>query len=305
MAEVNASIITIGDELLIGQTIDTNSAFIAGELNGIGIWVKRKITVGDVKDDILSALREQARDCRVIIITGGLGPTADDITKPALCEYFNTMLIENAAALENVTSIFSKLNRLVTEINRQQALVPECCDVLQNARGTAPGMWFEKDGVMYVSLPGVPHEMKGLLTASVIPRLKERLALDAVVHRTLLTAGEGESVIAGHLADFENGLPPHIRLAYLPSYGMVRLRLTGRGAHAALLEQEVGVAFSHLQSLVEKWLVAAEDITLQEAVRRKLKEHGKTLATAESCTGGYIASLVTGEAGASGVYKGS
>src|SRR5688572_21979004 len=226
LSTINAAIITIGDELLIGQTIDTNSAFIAQELNSIGIWVKRRIAIGDVKDEILKTLHEQSRDCQLIIITGGLGPTADDITKPTLCEYFNSKMIIDEKALKNVKDIFTKLNRPLIERNLKQAEVPENCTVLPNLRGTAPGMWFEKDQMIYVSLPGVPNEMKGLMQQSVIPKLKTILQLPFVVHRTLLTSGVGESTLADTIADFENNLPSHIKLAYLPSYGLVRLRLT-------------------------------------------------------------------------------
>ncbi|RYF80144.1 MAG: competence/damage-inducible protein A, partial [Chitinophagaceae bacterium] len=196
MNEVNASIITIGDELLIGQTIDTNSAFIAQELNKIGLWVKRRVAIADDQEAILTTLGEEAGKSQLIIITGGLGPTADDITKPTLCEYFGAKLVVSQEALKNVTDIFQKLGKSLTERNATQAEVPDTCTVLPNLRGTAPGMWFEKEGIFYVSLPGVPHEMKGLMTHSVIPKVLESFSLPAVVHRTLLTAGIGESMIA-------------------------------------------------------------------------------------------------------------
>ncbi|MGN6399497.1 MAG: nicotinamide-nucleotide amidohydrolase family protein [Flavisolibacter sp.] len=349
MKEVNACIITIGDELLIGQTIDTNSAFIAQELNKIGIWVKRRIAIGDVKEEILSALKEQSQDCQVIIITGGLGPTADDITKPTLCEYFNAKLVVDEGALQNVKNIFSKLNRPLIERNLKQAQVPDNCIVLPNLRGTAPGMWWKRpaysnspnggeantqpspkedatyktasqksevsagvtpssggpEGAIVVSLPGVPHEMKGLMTHSVIPKLKESLELPAVVHRTLVTSGIGESTIADTILDFENHLPGHIKLAYLPAYGVVRLRLTGRGSNVSALQKEIDEQFEKLKPLVKEWMIAQEDISLEESVSRLLKEKKKTMATAESCTGGYIAHLITSKAGSSSVYNGS
>jgi len=304
MKEVNASIITIGDELLIGQTIDTNSAFIAQELNKIGIWVKRRVAVGDVKDEILTALKEQSKDCQVIIITGGLGPTADDITKPVLCEYFNSGMIINEEALQNVKAIFTKLNRPLIQRNLKQAEVPDNCFILPNLRGTAPGMWFEKEEVIYISLPGVPHEMKGLMQHSVIPKLKEKLILPAVVHRTLLTGGIGESMLADAIQDFENNLPPHIKLAYLPSYGLVRLRLTGRSDNTELVEKEVEGQFKKLKPLVIEWMIADADVSLEEAVSELLKAKKKTVATAESCTGGYIAHLITSRRGSSAIYKG-
>jgi nicotinamide-nucleotide amidase len=305
MKDVNASIITIGDELLIGQTIDTNSAFIAQELNKIGIWVKRRIAVGDVKGEILSALQEQSQDCQVIIITGGLGPTADDITKPTLCEYFNSKIVVNEEALQNVKDIFARLNRPLIERNLKQAEVPDNCIVLPNLRGTAPGMWFEKEQVIYVSLPGVPTEMKGLVQHSVIPKLKERMNLPAVVHRTLLTFGIGESTIADTVADFENSLPVHIKLAYLPAYGLVRLRLTGRNLKAEELEKQVETHFEKLKHLVAPWKIADRDTSLEEVVSQLLKQKMKTMVTAESCTGGYIAHLITSKPGSSAIYNGS
>ncbi|MGN6164151.1 MAG: competence/damage-inducible protein A [Flavisolibacter sp.] len=305
MKEVNACIITIGDELLIGQTIDTNSAFIAQELNKVGIWVKRRIAIGDVKEEILSALKEQSQDCQVIIITGGLGPTADDITKPTLCEYFNAKLVVDGGALQNVKNIFNKLNRPLIERNLKQAEVPDNCIVLPNLRGTAPGMWWQMNDMVFVSLPGVPHEMKGLMKHSVIPKLKETLELPAVVHRTLVTSGIGESTIADTILDFENNLPGHIKLAYLPAYGVVRLRLTGRGSDVAALQKEIDEQFEKLKPLVKEWMIAQEDISLEESVSRLLKEKKKTMATAESCTGGYIAHLITSKAGSSSIYNGS
>jgi nicotinamide-nucleotide amidase len=305
MQEVNASIITIGDELLIGQTVDTNSAFIGTELNKIGVWVKRRIAVGDIKEDILQTLEEQSKSTPIIIITGGLGPTADDITKPALCEYFGSQLVVSEEALQNVKDIFARLDRPLIERNIKQAEVPHNCTVLNNTRGTAPGMWFEKDGVVYISLPGVPHEMKGLMELSVIPRLKEHFTLPAVLHRTLLTAGKGESEIAELLKGFEAALPSNIKLAYLPSYGMVRLRLTGRAESSEPLSSELDRQFTQLKALVREWMVIDEDITIELAVGRMLKQRGKTLATAESCTGGYIAHLITSHSGSSQFFLGT
>ena len=305
MRTVNASIITIGDELLIGQTIDTNSAFIGQELNKIGVWLKRRIAVGDIKEEILLALKEQSKDNDIIIITGGLGPTADDITKPVLCEYFNATLITDENVLQHVKELFARYNRPMIDRNARQAEVPDTCTVLHNERGTAPGMWFEKEGVIYVSLPGVPHEMKGLIEKQVLPRLKENLELPAVLHKTLLTAGQGESIIAEALSDFEAALPSTIKLAYLPAYGMVRLRLTGRSGNAEHLAKELDEQFSKLKELVKDWMVIDEDKSIDAAVSQLLKAKGKTMATAESCTGGYIAHLITSKAGSSSIFKGS
>jgi len=304
MKEVKAAIITIGDELLIGQTIDTNSAFIAQELNKLGIWVSRRIAVGDVKEEILECLEKESSRCDLLIITGGLGPTADDITKPALCEYFNASLVVDAMALENVHRIFTRLNKPVSERNRMQAEVPDNCRVLQNARGTAPGMWFEKNGVVYVSLPGVPNEMKGLLTDAVVPALQKHFQLSAIVHRTALLAGKGESEVAELLFGFESSLPPHVKLAYLPAFGMLRLRLTARGEDRLLLEAETEQLFADMNEQVRDYLVATEDTSLQQVVIELLKASGKKLAIAESCTGGYIAHLITSIAGSSAVFNG-
>jgi nicotinamide-nucleotide amidase len=227
--QVKASVITIGDELLIGQTIDTNSAWMAQELNKIGIWVHRRVAVGDVWDDIWHALQEEERLSQLILITGGLGPTADDITKPLLCHYFGGRMVVDPGALANVKHIFEELlKRPLIERNLKQAEVPDVCRVLQNRRGTAPGMWFEKEGRIFISMPGVPHEMKGMMTYDILPELQERFTLPVIEHRSLLTAGMGESFLAERIADFETQLPSNIKLAYLPSYGMVRLRLTAR-----------------------------------------------------------------------------
>lgn len=308
MKEVNAAIITIGDELLIGQTIDTNSAFIAQELNKVGIWVKRRVAIGDIKQEILNALKEQSKDCDVIIITGGLGPTADDITKPTLCEYFGGSLVMHQPTLDHVTYLFEHVFKRplpLLERNRKQAEVPDICTVLKNERGTAPGMWFENDNTFFISLPGVPHEMKGLMIDSVIPRLKEVFELPVVLHRTLLTSGIGESMLADHISKFENSLPPHIKLAYLPAYGMVRLRLTARGDKKENIEKELNELFTQLKSLTKEWMIADTDIPLQEGVIKLLKSKKKTVSTAESCTGGTIAHLLTSIAGSSAVFNGS
>ncbi|MES2881574.1 MAG: nicotinamide-nucleotide amidohydrolase family protein, partial [Bacteroidota bacterium] len=326
MNEVNAAIITIGDELLIGQTIDTNSAFIAQQLNKIGIWVKRRIAIGDVKEEILQTLKEQTDDCDVVIVTGGLGPTADDITKPVLCEFFKTKLVVNEEALQNVKDIFTKLNRPLTERNLKQAEVPEGCIVLPNRRGTAPGMYLTPNpspsemekgatalqhnlssttGAATFFLPGVPNEMKGLMIDSVIPLLNKKFLLPFVVHRTMLLAGVGESAVADALVDFENALPEFIKLAYLPAYGTLRLRLTGRGENEKLITTEIDLQFQKLKLAVAEWMVADEDVSLGQAVLLLLRQKNKTIATAESCTGGYIAQLITANAGASANYNGS
>ena len=305
---VTASIITIGDELLIGQTIDTNSAFIAQELNKIGVWVRRRVAVGDVYDEIWNALDEESKESDTIIITGGLGPTADDITKPLLCNYFGGKLVVNEEVLTHVKYLFEKIYRRpgpILERNLKQAEVPDVCTVLHNARGTAPGMLFHKDRRVFISLPGVPHEMKGLVTSEVIPRLLNEFRMPAIVHKTVFTAGQGESVIAELLKDFEPALPEHIKLAYLPNYGMVKLRLTAKGNSKAEVETEMQPYFEKLQDLVKEYLVTNEDEGLEIVVGKLLKAKNKTMGTAESCTGGYIAHLITSVAGSSAYYKGS
>ncbi|MFI5129183.1 MAG: nicotinamide-nucleotide amidohydrolase family protein [Chitinophagales bacterium] len=466
MKTVNASIITIGDELLIGQTIDTNSAFIAQELNRIGVWVKRRVAVGDLWDDIWQALDDESENSEIIIITGGLGPTADDITKPLLCKYFGGKLVVNEDVLKHVQYLFEQVYRrpgAMLERNLKQAEVPDVCTVLHNKRGTAPGMWFgpptprrgdldpdsseshfryetadpmtyrllkqyvsenrsrpteaervlweilkgkkltgqkfrrqhiigsyiadfvclakkliievdglihqlpentlsdeartaelnklgfevvrftndqilydadtvldeilaqlKKDnrelsasknppsggrgaglGAVFISLPGVPHEMKGLMIDEVIPRLLREFEMPAILHRTAFTSGVGESMIAEHIKGFESALPPHIKLAYLPGFGMVKLRLTATGDNKIELEKQLDDRFEQLKLLVKEWLVADTDDGLEVVVGKILIKKNKTVGTAESCTGGYIAHLITSVAGSSAYYKGS
>ena len=336
MKNINASIITIGDELLIGQTIDTNSAWIGQELNKIGVWVKRRVAVGDVWDDIWNALDAEGKESDIIIITGGLGPTADDITKPLLCKYFGGKLVVNEDVLKHVNYLFEKVYRRpgpMLERNLKQAEVPDTCTVLHNARGTAPGMWFgpapsnspkggniskgedsvqvaspiggSRKGAVFVSLPGVPHEMKGLMLNEVLPRIPKYFELPFIIHRTAFTMGTGESMIAEKIKDFETTLPEHIKLAYLPGYGMVKLRLTARGDDKEKMEKELDEKFSVLKELVNEWLVTDKDENLAMVVQKLLKEKNKTIGTAESCTGGYIAHLITSNPGSSVGYKGS
>lgn len=300
-----ASIITIGDELLIGQVVDTNSAWMAQELNKAGIWLRRRVAVGDKREEIIQALDEESRQASIILITGGLGPTADDITKPVLCEYFNGKLVVDDSALANVESIFARLNRPMIERNRKQAEVPDTCTVIPNKRGTAPGMWFERDGKVFVSMPGVPHEMKGMMTNDVIPKLQGYFTFPFIDHRTMLTAGIGESFIAEKIIEWERALPFHLKLAYLPNYGMVRLRITGSDADSERLQAALDAQFGQLKLLVKEWMVTDEDIPMQQVVGKLLKERNATMSTAESCTGGYIAHLITSIAGSSEYFKGS
>ena len=301
---MRAEIITIGDEILIGQIVDTNSAWMARQLNNIGIKVKQISSVSDDREHILNALAEAASRVDIILITGGLGPTKDDITKNTLAEYFNVGMVENADTLANVTRIFAKTNRPLLDINKAQALVPQNCEVIINHNGTAPGMWFESKGKIYVSMPGVPFEMMYLMDEQVIPRLKTTFKLPVIIHKTLLTAGEGESFLAKRIADIEERLPEYIKLAYLPKLGQVRLRLSGYEGVNAGLEQEINLFSTEIAERVSDILVATEDITLEKAVLNLMESKGLTLSVAESCTGGYISHLLTQHAGSSKVFAG-
>jgi nicotinamide-nucleotide amidase len=303
--QIFASIITIGDELLIGQTIDTNSAWMAQELNKIGVWVKRRVAVGDTREDIWQALDEESESAQIILITGGLGPTADDITKPLLCDYFGGKMVVNEMVLEHVTNIFLRLKRPIIERNMKQAEVPDVCAVLMNKRGTAPGMLFRKGNCIYISMPGVPHEMKGIMQDEVLPLLQKEYKMPFILHRTLLTAGVGESFIAEKINVWEEALPKDIKLAYLPNYGMVRLRLTATGIDKTALDKTLDALFVELQELVKEWLIVTQDIPLEQALGQLLLSKNKTMATAESCSGGYIAHLVTAIPGSSEYFKGT
>ena len=303
---IQTSIITIGDELLIGQVIDTNSAWMAQQLNKSGIRVLRRIAVGDVWDEIWNALDQESKQADIILITGGLGPTADDITKPLLCKYFSGKMVVHDGALQNVINIFTNiLKRPIIERNLKQAEVPDNCKVLLNKSGTAPGMWFEKGGKIFVSMPGVPNEMKGMMQDDVIPLLNNYFQFPHIAHRTLLTAGVGESFIAEMIEDFEKALPKHIKLAYLPDYGMVRLRLSSSGSEILSTEVEIQNYFISLQELVKEFLVTNKDEPMQQVVANLLVAKNQTISTAESCTGGYLAHLRTSVSGSSTYYVGS
>jgi len=308
---MTAEIITIGDEILIGQVIDTNSAFIAQQLNLSGIAVKQISSVSDNKEHILKALDEAAQRAQLILITGGLGPTKDDITKHTLSQYFNSGWRLDEEVLKHVEFLFNSRGLQVTPINRKQAEVPDNCTVIVNANGTAPGMWFEKDLKVFVSMPGVPYEMKAMMLNEVIPRLKIKFKLPVIVHKTILTQGIGESFLADLIEDWENSLALHaIKLAYLPSPGMVRLRLSLSGTDEKQLNEVVDAKIRELQSLISQYIYGYETYgeeppTLGTIIGKLLRKQHKTLATAESCTGGYIAHLITKVAGSSDYYKGS
>ncbi len=299
-----AEIITIGDEILIGQIVDTNSAWIAHELNNAGIRVKQISSVSDDKQHILTALKEASGRADIVLITGGLGPTKDDITKKTIAEYFNVKLVENQEALQNVMDIFARYDRPLLETNRQQAQVPENCEVLLNKNGTAPGMWFNEQGKIYVSMPGVPHEMMYMMQEEVIPKLKSTLKLPVIIHKTILTVGEGESFLAERISDIEDTLPPFIKLAYLPKLGQVRLRLSGYGENEALLRTQINEFSAKIIERIGNVVIAEEDIPLEKAILNFMASKRLTLSIAESCTGGYISHLFTQHAGSSKVFFG-
>jgi nicotinamide-nucleotide amidase len=307
---INASIITIGDELLIGQVIDTNSAFIAQQMNKAGFAVIRRVAVGDDYNEIWTALDEEKKHADIVLITGGLGPTADDITKPLLCKYFGGKMIVDQNTYINVQHLFENIfKRPFTDRNKKQAEVPDVCTVIQNKNGTAPGMLFFEtiDGneKMFFSMPGVPFEMMAMMTDDVIPILQQKFKAAYIGHRTLLTAGIGESTLADLIQHFEEKLPRNIKLAYLPSYGMVRLRLTSTGNDATTVEKILDENFGTLQILVNEYLVSNVDESMEKTLGKLLLQKGKTLSTAESCTGGYIAHLITAMPGSSSFYNGS
>jgi nicotinamide-nucleotide amidase len=302
---MKAEIISIGDELLLGQVIDTNSAWIGQELNKLGINVHFKSTVGDSKDILLKTLNESAERSDIIIMTGGLGPTKDDLTKHVLCDYFETKLVQNEKVLEWVTSIFTNRNLPIITSNLEQAMLPESCEVLWNKNGTAPGMYFFKNGSAFISMPGVPFEMKCIFEEEVIPKLKKQFSFPTIIHKTLLTVSIGESFLAKKIALIEDKLPNHIKLAYLPNVGAVRLRLSAYGSNQEALTHELNIIINELYACIGEYIFGEEEESLANAVGKLLIKNKQTLATAESCTGGYLAHLITAISGSSAYYKGS
>ena len=299
---MNAEIITIGDEILIGQIVDTNAAYIAQRLNATGVTVSERSSVGDRAEQITRAIEQSMQRCDVVIITGGLGPTKDDITKTTLAKMFGGQMRTDERVKEHVRSMLALRGIEFNELNRSQAEVPESCEVLFNAHGTAPGMWFERDGKVVISLPGVPFEMRHLMEDEVLPRLKSRFSLRQVVHRTLITAGIAESMLAARIADWEDALPDYLRLAYLPAPNIVRLRLSAYDVEGERAEREIEEQFRLLEQIIPDNIVGFEGATLQEQVHNLLLESGKTLAVAESCTGGSISAKFTAMAGASAYF---
>ena len=303
---MNAEIITIGDEILIGQIVDTNSAFLAKAFNKIGISIYQITSVQDDKTHILKALKEAEGNADIILITGGLGPTKDDVTKRTICEYFNDTLVQDDAVLANVEYLFSKyINTPISDINRKQAMVPSKSRVLMNKFGTAPGMWLEKNGKVFVSLPGVPYEMKALIKNEVIPALRLKYRFPYITHKTILTYGLGESAIANKIEAWEEALPDFIKLAYLPNLGRVRLRLSGKAMDKDMVNKEIQRQVDILVPLIEDIFVGfEEDQSIETIIGMRLTDKQKTLAIAESCTGGRIAQTFTANAGASAYFKG-
>lgn len=303
-----AEIITIGDEILIGQIIDTNSAFIAKELNKIGISVYQITSVQDERGHILNAFADAAKRVDIVLVTGGLGPTKDDITKHTFCEFFNDELVQDASVLAHVEELFAKYitTTPISDLNRKQALVPSKAEVLHNAYGTAPGMWMHENGVTFISMPGVPFEMNHLMREIVIPKLSSFYKRPHIIHKTIVTYGLGESSIAQRIEFWEDNLPPCIRLAYLPNLGKVRLRITAKGPDYILLEEAIEVECQKLYPLIKDIMYGIEDDeSLEEIVAKLLTKKKLTLATAESFTGGKIAESITSIPGASEYFKGS
>ncbi|MGI9159983.1 MAG: CinA family nicotinamide mononucleotide deamidase-related protein [Saprospiraceae bacterium] len=308
---MTAHLLTIGDEILIGQIIDTNSAWMSRELNLRGFRVVGKSSVSDTREAITEGIRHAAAQADVVIMTGGLGPTKDDVTKKTLCTLFDSGLVFHQDVCDRIAAYFEKIGRPMPESVREQAMLPERALILTNKVGTASGMWFDLAGKIYISLPGVPFEMEYLMTAEVLPRLQECFPGRPIVHRTLLTVGAGESAIAQRIEAFESALPAHIRLAYLPALGQVRLRLTGWGEgmrsaeSLAALEQEVEAQAADLARLIPEIIFGRENETLEQVVGRMLQARGLQFGTAESCTGGYIAHLMTTVPGSSAYFHGA
>jgi len=303
---MNAEIITIGDEILIGQITDTNSKWIAEELNKIGISIYQITSIQDDKEHILGALSEAQSHADIVIITGGLGPTKDDITKYTLAEYFDSELKMNIDIEKHIEALFKKANYPFTEVNRQQALLPEKCIVLKNNYGTASGMWFETSEKIVISLPGVPNEMKGLMQDEVLPKLQKKYTLPFIIHKTVITHGMGESMVAEKIEIWEDALPSFIKLAYLPSYGKLRLRLSAKGANKTILEVSLKKEIEELYTYIGDVILGLEETdTIESSVGKLFADKKQTLATAESCTGGTIASKITSVPGASTYFVGS
>ncbi len=305
MKLIKAEVVTIGDEILYGQITDTNTQWMSAELDKIGIKTIRKSSIGDDKQEILSLLSESLKRADIVLITGGLGPTKDDITKKTIAEFFDDHLELNPVALEMVKAIFEKFGREVTEINRQQAMLPSKCTFIPNAVGTAPCMWFDKDNKVIISMPGVPFEMKYIMENEILPRLKEKFQMPVILHKVIRTTGIGESALAELIEEWEDQLPAHIKLAYLPNLSQVRLRLTGIGEDESTVRAEINKEIEKVKPLIQSYVFGEDDDELELAIGRLLVESNATLTTAESCTGGYLAHSLTANPGSSAYFLGS
>jgi nicotinamide-nucleotide amidase len=305
MTAITAELLTIGDEILYGQIVDTNSQWMSVALSDAGIKVIRKTSVGDVDSEIMNAFAEAEIRADIVLITGGLGPTSDDLTKPCLAKYFDCKLKMHDEALAEVTEFFRSRGRELTEVNRQQAALPECCQKITNRLGTAPGMWFERNRKVFVSMPGVPHEMKTMMKEIIIPKLRATFQTPVINHRVIRTVGIGESFLAEKIADWENTLPPHIKLAYLPGLGEVKLRLTGTGKSLDALQAETDSLTETLKTRIGQFIYGYGDNPLEVVIGKTLLERKLTLSIAESCTGGYLSHLITSVPGSSSYFLGS
>jgi nicotinamide-nucleotide amidase len=302
---MTAEIISIGDELLIGQVVNTNASWISEQLNLTGIKVHQVTTISDNREHILTALQEAEKRVDIILLTGGLGPTKDDITKETLCEYFNTQLVFSKEVFKDIAGLFGKRGLTISIPNRKQAEIPATCTPIKNNHGSAAGMWFEKESKIVVSMPGVPFEMKPMITGYVIPEIQKRYKTHTIVHKTVLTQGIGESWLAQKIEAWEDKLPENIKPAYLPQPGIVRIRLTALGENKKVLENQVDEEIKKLLTIIPEYFFGFDDDELFKIVGELLRKNGQTVSTAESCSGGYIAHLITSVAGSSGYFKGS
>jgi nicotinamide-nucleotide amidase len=302
---MKVEIITIGDEILIGQIVDTNSAWMGRRLNDIGAKVERIVTITDEPEPIKAALADAEERADVVLITGGLGPTSDDVTKKALAEYFDCGYTFYPEIAKHISALFARFGKEISELNRLQAELPSACEPLQNNQGTAPGMWFEKTETVFVSMAGVPYEMKGIMRDHVLPRLTEKFDTPTIIHKTILTMGMGESWLSERIAKWETGLPDEIKLAYLPSPGRVRLRLSAFGTDESILIKKLDVEIGKIQKLIPELIYGFDDESLESVVGSLLRDQNKTLSTAESCTGGLIAHKITSISGSSVYFLGS
>ncbi|MCE2733539.1 MAG: competence/damage-inducible protein A [Cyclobacteriaceae bacterium] len=305
MKPTYAELLTIGDEILFGQITDTNSQWMSQQLSDIGIKVIRKTSVGDQVNEILNAFAEAEKRADVILITGGLGPTSDDLTKPCLSQYFNSPLVMNEEALQEVTAFFKSRGRELTELNRQQAALPAACEKITNPVGTAPGMWFDRGNKIFMSMPGVPHEMKRMMRDHVLPRLKNKFELPVIHHQVIRTIGQGESFLAEKIANWEKALPEHIKLAYLPSLGEVKLRLTCYGESLEKLKEEANHQTQLLIDRIGSYIYGYGEDPIEVAIGKLLSEKNLTLSIAESCTGGNVSRMITSVPGSSAYFQGS